>query len=709
MNKVRINKQDKLRVIQTEVLPYELPIFISNFGFYLALKSSTTQNVIKKIIGITGKIDKLNTKSYDYNEKIKYTIPFNYKISKSQSEYRTLSIIHPRMQYLFCGFYDYYADIIVMNTNKSIFSLRHPHEIASIYNSPIAQNDINTEEEITQNPIISDFCDIENNFSYFKNAKYKLLYLFYDSYEFHRLEKRFSKLLKLDVAKCFNHIYTHSLSWAITNKSFAKKHANSFSFENEFDIYMQKSNNNETNGIAIGPELSRIFSEIIFQKIDNNVLARINELTLKLGIDYEIRRYIDDYFIFYRDDKDKENIQNIISEELEHYKLYINAAKTRNISTPFITDITIAKDNLLLYFKEFFAVLEYDNKYFHRLSSVYIKKYKSIIAHHDVTYSDINRFFFVIFRKELHKYLKSEFSKNINNLCLIIDILFFALSQNIQVRTIFLVSDIVIQICEFCKYNLIEEDVFFIKKKFADELLHIVNKNSILNLENINLLRLNKYLGIDFLFNTANIEKLIANSTELNYFQIIILLIYFEEQIEPQYELKLNGFSGKSIKNVIKKSNKDDKDYYYLIFPGNDQGIKLEIRDKEKLSNLENNGTLTHAQALEVFKKVDYSEFNRLIRDNILRIMNKETAIDDAEYTMLILDLLSCPFSFTINNQTKEEFVKSMLKKNHKILEPEINELILSVNSGQYFFTNWSNFDEEYKKQLSLKDLPSGY
>jgi hypothetical protein len=65
------------------------------------------------------------------------------------------------------------------------------------------------------------------------------------------------------------------VSWALLDKSAIKKFLadSKNTFGDKFDTLMQKLNFNETNGIVIGPEFSRIFAEIILQKIDVNVKA----------------------------------------------------------------------------------------------------------------------------------------------------------------------------------------------------------------------------------------------------------------------------------------------------------------------------------------------------------------------------------------------------------------------------------------------------
>ena len=58
---------------------------------------------------------------------------------------------------------------------------------------------------------------------------------------------------------------------------------------------MQLANYNETNGIVVGPEVSRIFEEVILQQIDLNVLSKLENSGLKYGVDFEVRRYVDDF------------------------------------------------------------------------------------------------------------------------------------------------------------------------------------------------------------------------------------------------------------------------------------------------------------------------------------------------------------------------------------------------------------------------------
>ncbi|ELK1826504.1 RNA-directed DNA polymerase, partial [Vibrio cholerae] len=155
-------------------------------------------------------------------------------------------------------------------------------------------------------------------------------------------EKKFHSMLQVDISKCFPSIYTHSIGWAVKSKRLAKAKVKG-SFDGEFDNLMQLTNYRETNGILIGPEISRIFSEVILQKIDLNLVKKMDDNGYKISKDYDFRRYVDDYFIFYRSDE----VKNIIVKNLEHclldYKMYLNEAKTTIASRPFATNISLAK------------------------------------------------------------------------------------------------------------------------------------------------------------------------------------------------------------------------------------------------------------------------------------------------------------------------------------------------------------------------------
>ena len=277
MGKVKINKDDKERILLTELLPYEVPMLFSNEGFYKLVSNGKYSNFFDRIIQL----------SKAGGDGKKYGIPFNYEIRKNiEGDTRTLSVIHPYCQFYFIELYEKYDSLMLHLCSKSHISLRRISKVAKFFYSPdfvySEENHKNAELEVEP-----EILSVESQYlkSYFTYYPIDLIYKFYDRNEFQRLEQRFNYLMEFDISKCFYHIYTHSVTWAVKDKESAKRNARETSFENSFDKLMQLAKYNETNGIVVGPEISRIFAEIILQQIDLNVLKKLEE-NYKYGVDY---------------------------------------------------------------------------------------------------------------------------------------------------------------------------------------------------------------------------------------------------------------------------------------------------------------------------------------------------------------------------------------------------------------------------------------
>ncbi len=121
---------------------------------------------------------------------------------------------------------------------------------------------------------------------------------------------------------------------------------------------MQHSNYNETNGIVVGPEISRIFAEVIFQEIDRRIIAKLAPRAF--DVDFSIKRYVDDYFIYANSIEDLTVITRCIAEELEAFKLFINHQKTATITRPFVSPLTLARSELAAIISALQACVESD-------------------------------------------------------------------------------------------------------------------------------------------------------------------------------------------------------------------------------------------------------------------------------------------------------------------------------------------------------------
>ena len=329
---IAIKKKDAARVLLTELLPYELPIFFSNHRLY-ELISKLPDNIpslLKNLLGMSGSP--------------KFTIPFNYKIERGDGRKRTLSIIHPSSQLKFIDFYATWDHYIINQCSKSDYSLRRPVQVGSVYfESSLEEDEPALGDEAGDLAPSSAKEQRTHASSYFYYASYNQIWKFYDSTEFRRLEQNYRRLLRLDVSKCFQSIYTHSISWAVRDKAFAKKNKDTESFDKSFDVLMQRANWNETNGILVGPEVSRLFAEVILQQVDDDVATHLSSVGIKPS-QLRIRRYVDDYLVFFNSEEVSSAARSAIEVSLEKYKLSINDAKTETLESPLISDLSIARD-----------------------------------------------------------------------------------------------------------------------------------------------------------------------------------------------------------------------------------------------------------------------------------------------------------------------------------------------------------------------------
>lgn len=357
--KIRL-KYKKSRVLLSDTLPYELPFIFTNRYFY--------RFVVKNKVEING-----NDLSWDEsisdgakavlscifrrdvskseNNKLKFedwefkTIPFQYSILHKENKNRRLSIIHPANQIQTIDFYNKYKDMILYLCSKSHFSMRYPNKVASFfyYRDRLHKALLGKKTD----KIEMFFSEYENLKTYFSYKKYTNIYKFYEDYTYQRVEKKFQYLLKFDIQSCFDSIYTHSISWAISGganlykDNFEGKPDGSVGFV--WDKLMQGMNYNETNGILIGPEFSRLFAEVILQHIDQRVENDLFRDGFKSKVDYECYRYVDDFFFFYNDSLVKDKAVGLFEEYLKEFKLCISSEKTALFERPFITNITEAK------------------------------------------------------------------------------------------------------------------------------------------------------------------------------------------------------------------------------------------------------------------------------------------------------------------------------------------------------------------------------
>jgi len=606
--KIPIN-YSKERVILSDVLPFEIPITFSNRHFYNFLvknkiKVITNSDGSKKIVWqnentFIGEILKLllgfRQDKVILNKEIEISgktdlkkIPFSFKISHKENDFRDLTIIHPKNQLDIIEFYENYRDTIIYYSNISPFSIRKSNKVAKyIYQKP---KKLKKEfgKDIDEKKTTESKTKYENLKHYFHIKEYSNIHKFYESYQYHQCEKKYNNLYKFDISKCFDSIYTHSLAWALLNKEIVKDTlpVSDFTFAGLFDRLMQNLNYGETNGIIIGSEFSRIFAELILQQIDKTVYHELRKVGKIHKKDYEVFRYVDDYFVFYNDEATKEIIHSIYKLELRKYKLYLNDSKAKWYEKPIITELSIAKQkisdllNTDLAFKvnEKFMTIEVgemteedsetdndeeeseEGKYkIYVSSNKLITRFKTIIKETRVDYKDILNYVLASIDKKVEKLILiyDESEKNIKKekaytdaILHILDVTFFLYSVSPRVNSTIKLCMVIDKITSFINRNNNDKSETFtfdnkhrVFKKISDEISQVLNKTKSsehIQVETLYLLIALRELGreyrldIKLLCKYFNIgtndtdEKKFEIST-LNYFSIIVLFFYIKD------------------------------------------------------------------------------------------------------------------------------------------------------------------------------------
>ncbi len=730
------------RALLSDVLPYETPIIFSNRHFYQILvnhkikfhnNSISWVNckdnlIIKKLISILFDIE--NTSSDDtnilsLNNKELRKKPFNYKITHKENDYRDLAIPHPKSQVELVSFYDEFKELIVYYASQSPFSIRRPERIAKfVYTN---DNTYKLKKGNEDDLIEESGKEYQSLKTFFVYENYSNIYKFYEDYIYHRAEKKYARMLKFDVSKCFDSIYTHSISWALIDKEFIKNNLKKeeHTFSGKFDKFMQNTNYGETNGIIIGPEFSRIFAELILQQIDKKIEQTLRDKGIIHKVDYEIYRYVDDFFVFYNKEETREQILDNYKILLKEYKMSLNDSKTKLYEKPLITEITIAKNKIVNLLKEDikFKIRKEEDKEDKEIpigqrdneeyvpekkikvsdidvrcnSNKLITEFKTVIVVSNVTYKDIMNYTLALLKSNLvsniEKYekhkrklekrksqgllTKEEEKKIIKQetnyrkyIVEILDFTFFLYGVSPKVNsTIKLV-------------NILSKIITTFKKKYR---FHFEEPRDG-----------KKYLLVHQ-FDKLNQETVFKKILD----EIILVLdknkVAEHVQIETLYLLI-----------VLRELGKD----YRLTCAQLIKYLNLkELRDSEQNSydpkkyefkNGINYFVIT--VLLFYFKNINqYKGLKIVIKNAVLakvKSIEKRNRTKYAELVLLLFDLIACPYL----NDDEKKFKKQLLTC-FKVDRTEQNDFIKFVEKQRYWYIKWDNFDlvKELNSKSSLE------
>lgn len=623
--KGNLRPNDYMRALITDTSPFEVPVIFSNDGFY---KNCT-------------RVNRFRTHLQEFAARLlkahRYSIPYRYNIVKSSSSFRQLSLLHPSSQIASCELYQMYEHLICYYTSLSPFSMRAPQKVGSSFYFSAKISGKNKYKNGTVDTVdIEKF--VRNPASYFSYRGYNRLYKFFISDDFIRLEKKYRLMLSLDVSKCFDSLYTHSLAWALKDIDLAKENIGTNQFGENFDSLMQKMNYNETNGICIGPEISRIFSEIIFQKIDLNVKASLSCMRLEHERDYEIRRYIDNFYIFANDEAVCKNIQLSIARMLREYKMNLNENKIELQSRPFYTKksriIDSANKTLAAFFEQLLGVQRDDKTSFFFPRRVFryqalfqsvIKQIKANCFDSAVGYDTITAYVIPSFGNRLialvedYKHSRSlsicEEDDFVTAILMLLELSFFFYTLNPTVASSLSVAKSIIISARFMKSNF-PARLPFLQERVAAWTVQLMNDPHLrqimkdcdaVPIEILNILIAMHDIAADHTFDDETFRKIFLGVDKAEYFSLVSCLFILRDN--PSF-VGLRGDIFARISQIVltaKDASIDSQAAHLLLdtlscpfIPLKDRVLLYKESSKAlKLSNL------TNAQAEDAVKECE--------------------------------------------------------------------------------------------------------
>ncbi len=666
------------RPIITDVLPFEVPPSFSNGGYFHFLTlynvrmlqvggerrvkwdcdSSRLDGVISILFGTTAKNsntfktfremrDGKSIEVRSWSIRPQWTKPFQFNISHKERDFRQLTVIHPRNQLLVADFYNRNSAQMIYQCCRSNFSIRKP---SAVVKSTKFSDRMHKEKRASSHDTIEQHDkEYENLGSYFVYKSYSNIFKFYEHYKYHNAEKKFGKLLRLDISKCFDSIYTHSLPWTILGAEATKDNlkVSKGTFGGRFDALLQQMNQGETNGIVIGPEFSRIFAEIILQGVDRRLEEKLSvEDKLSHQSDYEIFRYVDDYFVFFNDDVISEKVTRYLSVLLKEVKLGLNTGKSEILEKPIITSLTIAKNRVGKLFADHFVISESEVDHPHvpnekvtrfdveAKSNSLIVQFKTVLVETGVKYNDLLNYVFSAIERRTGRFFDA-YDRNLEE------------HQNPRQLT-----KAMIGILEFSFFVYAAAPRVNFSLKLSRTIAEMVDR-----LNRAGVSRDDKNQVLKFAFD--NLKREIGRSTQQEYREMETLyLILALKKLGREYTIpqsSLATYLGISVDKDGRFFRKSRLDYFSVT-----------------------------VALLYIGSKGQYRGLRNFIEFDVRQTFEERSAYigRDAELLMIYLDLQCCPH---VSDATK--------LKLFSYFPLSIFDLPFVRLSAKYWFTNWEDFD----------------
>lgn len=185
MSKLLRVSNSKYRVVISDVLPFERPIFFSNRFFARFLKYYGVKVENDRLVATRNVEDEGLTEFLQLlggNPGVRRPC-FQYKITKDGHEDgRTLSVVHPFHQVKMVEFYERYKMLLIDFCQRSNYSIRFPYKVADYQKKQKGYYKLFSDDATPMDTSES----LKHFFAY---KHYKNINYFYDDFRFLRAEK----------------------------------------------------------------------------------------------------------------------------------------------------------------------------------------------------------------------------------------------------------------------------------------------------------------------------------------------------------------------------------------------------------------------------------------------------------------------------------------------------------------------------------------
>lgn len=324
----KIFKRNELDYILTDLLPLEKGNYYTHTFFYnflLKRKRELDLFITTKKINIGPQ-----SKQAIFNPKW-HSTPLEFKV-KNKKTSRTIYLMNPLgivESFLFNRIYG--DELLSIIHKKDKFGVRIPYKKSSL---KYKKNDKDMLVYTDETDKMQIQYTLESSSYFYHHKPFSSISNLLESPQYQYFRDKFSLVMNLDIQSCFPSIYTHSFSWLIANKLEDRKSlSKTNSIYNIADVFLQNLNGSKTNGILVGPEVSRTMTEFLLCHLDDRIIKILSNKNLVRDEDYSILRFVDDYFIFSNNENDLNTISKVIEEVLNDFHLKINQNKLKISST----------------------------------------------------------------------------------------------------------------------------------------------------------------------------------------------------------------------------------------------------------------------------------------------------------------------------------------------------------------------------------------